>query len=61
MHNDYFYDMNEYPLRKLLPLHWFIEINREEVVQRIECVVSDISEKCYQFDEKKCTIYDVYD
>ena len=32
MRNEFYYDVKEHPLDKILPLHWFLELNREEVV-----------------------------
>lgn len=40
MHNEYFYQMADYPLKKLMPLHWFVEMNREDVVDRMECTIN---------------------
>ena len=51
MNNEFFYDMNVYPLKKLYPLHWFIEINREDVVDRMECVIHNEPEFCLKYDE----------
>jgi hypothetical protein len=49
--------MKDNPIRELLPVHWFLEINKEEVVDRIECLKSEISERCLHYDELKCSIY----
>jgi hypothetical protein len=54
MHNEFEYDMEEHPLRKLLPVHWFLIINKEEVVDRLECLVSEIPDQCLRYDEMKC-------
>lgn len=59
MNNEFFYDMEDYPLKKLFPLHWFLEINREDVVDRMECVLKNKPEFCQIYDEKKCTVYDI--
>ena len=38
MHNEFNYSMSDLPLEKLMPVHWFLEINREDVVDRMECL-----------------------
>ena len=41
MHNEFFYQLSEYPLRDLFPLHWYLEINKEDVVDRMECLINE--------------------
>jgi hypothetical protein len=36
--------MGKNPLRELLPIHWLLEINKEEVVDRMECLKDEIDD-----------------
>ena len=58
MRNEFKYDLEEYPLKRLFPLHWILEINKQDIVDRIECVIIGDQEQCKKIDEKLCSVYD---
>ena len=58
MHNNYIYDTIENPLERLLPVHWFLEMNREDVVDRMECLINNNETLCEHYDEVKCSVLD---
>lgn len=59
MHNEFYYHLSEYPLMNLLPLHWYLEMNKEDVVDRMECLINKNPEQCQHFDEMKCAVNDL--
>ena len=41
-----------------MPVHWFLEINKEDVVDRMECLLNENDTLCEHYDEMKCAVFD---
>ena len=44
----YSFDLEEVEIYKLLPFHWFVEINKQSVVDRMECLINKDSQRCFE-------------
>ena len=60
MKTSFDFDLERYNVQELLPFHWFMEINKEAVVDRMECLINKNPETCFEMQEQKCrTQYEV--
>lgn len=48
------FDLNRYTPDELLPFHWFMELNKQDVVDRMECLINKDSERCFEMQEQTC-------
>ena len=54
MKNILSYDLEKYPTDELLPFHWFMEVNKQDVVDRMECLINEDAEMCFDMEEQVC-------
>lgn len=44
-------------IQNLFPLHFFTTFNRQEVLDRMNCLINDNTELCIKYEERKCEVY----
>ena len=49
-----YYNLTKYPPDELLPFHWFMELNKQDVVDRMECLINNDDDRCFEMDKQTC-------
>jgi len=62
-YNDLTYNVSDSMggITNLLPLHMFTTLNKQEVVDRMECLVSENVQMCNKYKERQCEVYGLKD
>lgn len=56
-HTELMYDITGASLYKLLPLHFFTSFNKNEVIERMECLVNNKTDACSAYEMRKCEVF----
>ena len=62
-YNDLTYNVSDSVggITNLFPLHMFTTLNKQEVVDRMECIVSENVDMCNKYKERQCEVYGLKD
>ena len=62
-YNDLTYNVSDSVggITSLFPLHMFSTLNKQEVVDRMECIVSENTTMCNKYKERQCQVYGLKD
>ena len=45
------FDIEMFPAEILLPFFWFVEVSKQAIVDRMDCLINKISENCFDMQE----------